>query len=265
MTYANSDFFSNKWFSDDSHIHHGYTNWQTTCILGFERPNLVVQKSLHSAWVTIWCTISRQGILGPYFIEDDAQNPLTVNQECYRDYYCPVCAGFEMILPHQKPATATTVDEARWSYSPHSGGVTCLLEFPFPSRTLDLVAPRCLHMRHAERIRFSIRWPTWKCSRIIGEDMSFFVSLQQHHQHVQQSKGPLWTMCEMWGYTFWTHAVQRRLDMYCIIACYNYILSFLSTFVISVTFVLPHTVRINTIFILNIKVIYYCTWILCRC
>ena len=33
--------------------------------------------------------------------------------------------------------------------------------------------PRCLHMGHAERISFLIRWPTWKYSRIMGEDSHF--------------------------------------------------------------------------------------------
>ncbi|PSN49424.1 hypothetical protein C0J52_06612, partial [Blattella germanica] len=58
--------------------------------------------------------------IGPYFVEDDAQNPLTVNQERYReiiiDPLCRICAAF---------VTATTVHAARWSYSQHGKGVTC--------------------------------------------------------------------------------------------------------------------------------------------
>ena len=84
MTYADQDFFSNIWFSDESHIDlNGYINQQTTRFLGFERPDVVVQKPLHSARVTIWCAVSGHGILGPYFVEDDAQNLITVNQERY--------------------------------------------------------------------------------------------------------------------------------------------------------------------------------------
>ena len=86
MTYAEPDFFSNIWFPDGSQIHlKGYTNRQTTRFLGFERPNVVVHKPLHSARVTIWCAVSGHGLLGPYFVEVDAQNPLTVNQERYRE------------------------------------------------------------------------------------------------------------------------------------------------------------------------------------
>ena len=80
MTCADPDFFSNIRFSDESHIHlNSYINRQRTRFLGFGRPDVVVKKPLHSARVTIWCAVSGRGILGPYFVEDDAQNPLTVN------------------------------------------------------------------------------------------------------------------------------------------------------------------------------------------
>ena len=62
MTYADPDFFSYIWFSDESHIHlNGYINRQTTLFLGFEQPD-VIQKPLHSVRVMIWCAIS-----GPIF------------------------------------------------------------------------------------------------------------------------------------------------------------------------------------------------------
>ena len=85
MTYADPDFFSNIWFSDERHIDlNGYINRQAIRFLGFERPD-VVQKPLHSARVTIWCAVSGHGIFGPHFVADDAQNPLTVNHEHYRE------------------------------------------------------------------------------------------------------------------------------------------------------------------------------------
>ena len=59
--------------------------------------------------------------------------------------------------------------------------------------------PRCLHMEHAERIRFPIRWPTGKCSL----QQLVFISMSNN----------LWTMCETWGYTFWTHAVLTHLHI----------------------------------------------------
>ena len=86
MTYADPDFFSNIWFSEESHIHlNGYINRQTTRFVGFEWPNVVLQKPLQSARVTIWFAVSGHGILGHYFVHDGAQNPLTVNKERYRE------------------------------------------------------------------------------------------------------------------------------------------------------------------------------------
>lgn len=84
LVYEDPDFLRNVWFSDESHIHlNGYINRQTTRFLGFERPDVIVEKPLHSARVTIWCAVSGHGIIGPYFVEDE--NPVTVNQERYRE------------------------------------------------------------------------------------------------------------------------------------------------------------------------------------
>ena len=91
MTCADQDFFGNIWFSDESHIHlNGYINWQTTRFIGFERPDVVIQKPLHSVRVTMWCTVSGLGILSPYFVKDDAQNPLAVTRN----------ATERLLLPH---------------------------------------------------------------------------------------------------------------------------------------------------------------------
>ncbi|PNF16159.1 hypothetical protein B7P43_G01121 [Cryptotermes secundus] len=59
---------------------------QTTRFLGFERPDVTVQKPLHSTRVTLWCAVSAHGILGPYFIEDEEGNALTATQERYRSW-----------------------------------------------------------------------------------------------------------------------------------------------------------------------------------
>ena len=72
MTCVDPGFFSNIWFSDESHNHlNGYINQQTTSFLGFKR---------HSTRVMIWCAVSGHRILGPYLVKDDAQNLLTVKR-----------------------------------------------------------------------------------------------------------------------------------------------------------------------------------------
>jgi hypothetical protein len=45
---------------------------QKTRFLGFERPDVIVQKPLcSSSSSTIWCAVSAHGIIGPYLIEDE--------------------------------------------------------------------------------------------------------------------------------------------------------------------------------------------------
>ena len=141
-------------FSDESHIHlNGYINRQTTHFLEFARTD-VIQKPLHRAQVTIWCAVSEHRILGPYFVEDDAQNPLTVNQECYReiiiapsvrDLKC-FCRARNLQLRQQwmqqEAATAHTAGESLACLQQHFSDrlISLGMEFPFPSHFLDLTA-----------------------------------------------------------------------------------------------------------------------------
>ena len=195
MTYVDADFFSNIWFSDERHIHlNGNINQQTTSFLGFELPDDVVEKSLHSAQVMIWCAISRCGILGPYFVEDDAQNTLTVNQESYKEIITAHLCGIWEVFAVTETCHCDDSGCSKMELQPIRRGKGSLAylqqhfddrlisrgtKFSSPSHSPDLTALDCLHMRHAERIHFPIRWPTWKCSRITGENTVFFVPLQQ--------------------------------------------------------------------------------------
>ena len=73
------------WFSDEAHFHlDGSVNRQNCRIWGTEPPNVVTTKSLHSRKCTAWCALSSDGIIGPYWFEDNAENAVTVNQENYR-------------------------------------------------------------------------------------------------------------------------------------------------------------------------------------
>ena len=148
MTYADPDFFSETWFSDESDIHlNGHINRQTTRFLGFEWPDVVAGYDL--------VAVSGHGILGPYFVEDDAQNPLTVNQERYREIiitpfvrdlkrFCRARnLSLRRQLMQQNEATAHTAGESLACLQQHF--VDCLIsrgtEFPFPSHSPDLMAP----------------------------------------------------------------------------------------------------------------------------
>ena len=86
MVHEDPDFLLNVWFSNKSHIHlDGFINRQTMRFLGFERPDVIIQKQLHSECVTIWCAVSGNCVLGPYFVDDDDGIPLIVIQERYRN------------------------------------------------------------------------------------------------------------------------------------------------------------------------------------
>jgi hypothetical protein len=60
------------------------------------RPDVMVQTPLHSTRVTIWCAVSAHGILGPYFIEDEEGNALTVTWT--------ISSGFEKVLSCKGPS-----------------------------------------------------------------------------------------------------------------------------------------------------------------
>ena len=106
-------------------------------------------------WVTIWCTVSGHGILGPYFVEDDAQNQLTVNQEYYREIIIATfvrdlkcfCRARNLQLRQQwmqqEAATAHTASESLACLQQHVGDhlISNGTEFPFPLYSPDLKAP----------------------------------------------------------------------------------------------------------------------------
>jgi hypothetical protein len=57
------------WFSDECHFDiQGYVNTQNYRIWGTEKPEIMAVRPLHPKRVTVWCAISYQGIIGPYFL-----------------------------------------------------------------------------------------------------------------------------------------------------------------------------------------------------
>ena len=103
----------------------------------------------------IWCAVSGHGILGPYFVEDDSQNPLTVNQEGYREI---IIAPFVRDLKlYVAPETCHCEDSgcSKMDLQDHTAGeslaylqqhfgdhiITRGTEFSVPSHSSDLTAP----------------------------------------------------------------------------------------------------------------------------
>ena len=60
------------WFSDEAHFHlDGYVNKQNWRIWGTENPHFSVQKTLYPQRVTVWCAISKRGIVGTNIYQRD--------------------------------------------------------------------------------------------------------------------------------------------------------------------------------------------------
>lgn len=70
-------------FSDEAHFHiSGCVNKQNMRYWSETNPREIHQKPLHSDRVTVWTAISREGIIGPYFFEENNRT-LTVNYQRY--------------------------------------------------------------------------------------------------------------------------------------------------------------------------------------
>ena len=47
------------------------------------KPNMYLEKPLYSKHVTVWAALSSQGIIGPFFYEDENGETATVNSDRY--------------------------------------------------------------------------------------------------------------------------------------------------------------------------------------
>lgn len=97
-----NDEFSNKiFFSDEAHFHlNGYVNKQNCRVWAEENPREFVESKLYPEKVTVWCALFAGGIIGPFFFESAAGNPVTVNGERYRamlnDFLWPILRNYDI-------------------------------------------------------------------------------------------------------------------------------------------------------------------------
>lgn len=74
-----STFFS----SDEAHFHlSGNVNKQNYRYWAENNPRELHQRPLHAPKVTVWCAVSKFGVIGPYFFEEDGRS-VTINSERY--------------------------------------------------------------------------------------------------------------------------------------------------------------------------------------
>jgi len=80
----NPDFLDHVWFSDEAHfLLSGHVNSNNNVYWGTAPPEDVLQMPLHSTKCTAWVAISKHGIIGPYWFEDENERAQTVNTERY--------------------------------------------------------------------------------------------------------------------------------------------------------------------------------------
>jgi len=71
--------------SDEAHFHlNGFLNKQNCRFWVAENPQELHQKPLHSSKVTVWCDVSKVGIVGPYFFEE-GETAVSVTSARYVD------------------------------------------------------------------------------------------------------------------------------------------------------------------------------------
>ena len=78
------------WCSDEVDFHlSGTVNKQNFRYWAENNPRDLHQRPLHSPWVTVWCAVSRLGVVGPYFSKEGGE---TVTVTSYR--YCEMLENF---------------------------------------------------------------------------------------------------------------------------------------------------------------------------
>ena len=77
-------FLDDVWFSDEAHFTlNGQVNSKNYVFWGLVTPDEVATRPLHSEKCTAWCAMSRHGIIGPYWFEENDGRAITINTERY--------------------------------------------------------------------------------------------------------------------------------------------------------------------------------------
>ena len=79
-----SNFLNDIWFSNEAHfLLYGQVNSKNSIFWGTAAPNEVLQRPFHSKKCTAWAAMSKHGIIGPFWSEDENGESLTVTKEQY--------------------------------------------------------------------------------------------------------------------------------------------------------------------------------------
>ena len=133
--------------SDKAHFHlNGFVNKQNCQMRAIENPRTVHQCELHPIKCTVWCGVTSERVIGPYFFKDEGVTVM-VTAQCYqqRIQNCLRSAiqdNQEMWF-QQDGVTAHTACQSmallRGLFVEHL--ISRFSGFNWPSRLLDLTAP----------------------------------------------------------------------------------------------------------------------------
>lgn len=132
--------------SDEAHFHlSGFVNKQNYRYWAPNNPREIFEKPLHSQYVTVWCAVSKFGIIGPYFFEE-LNRRVTVTSHRYvnmlNEFLLPKLNDFQghEIWFQQDGATAHTariaMDVLRETFPGRL--ISRFGDIPWPARSPDL-------------------------------------------------------------------------------------------------------------------------------
>lgn len=129
------NFLDNVWFSDEAHFClSGQVNSKNYVFWGSEVPDEVAERPLHSVKCTAWCAISRHGIIGPYWFEDDEEKAVTINSE----RYIAVLSKFYRALGRMRGVDRDSQWFQQDGATPHTSNASLgWLEQHFPGRIIS--------------------------------------------------------------------------------------------------------------------------------
>ena len=164
------DLVNNIWMSDEAHFHvSGFVNKQNFCYWSQANPWALHEKPLHSQKVTVWCTMSASGIIGPYFFEKEAGYAVTVNADCYVEickisspHNSPVFPVNENTLFQHDGATSHS-QECQWTQL-----MLCCRTESFPGMGITMPTTQLADLNPCDYFL----WGTWKKCLIQGQELS---------------------------------------------------------------------------------------------
>ena len=131
------DFLDNAWFSDEAHLLSGHINSKNNIFWSSTPPEFCLQRPLHSVKCTAWVAISKHGIIGPFWFEDDNKQSVTINTK----QYVQVLGKFWTALGQQKGVVRALQWFQQDGATPHTSNESLAwLQQHFPNR---LISHRC--------------------------------------------------------------------------------------------------------------------------